>query len=326
MGLKEDFFNELEADFREYGSESFLFRYLREEKEGRVGVGLARGEKRREAYVLLSERYRAIRGAADRTEYLKTVLRELARNEKLRPGDQTVKLLEAYGKAAGGPDAFRGCRGLGQKSARLLELLETSPEPPDADLLAAVHEDVLRQILMLDARTLLYDARRTSHKKKDRMLDLYCAYRAGRGETALPEARPVRGAALPDVFCPFFERLNRDGNDSVLLPVRIDPDCGAALCILGKRHFRCARALPKSMKGACFWICFYMNELDAEPDEITLRWTDIDESLTELCCPNLTEALAWYEYTARRKARAFFREMNGPAPEDCPEHIRSYFL
>ena len=358
MGLRDDFFAELERDFRDQGEDSFLYGYLAREKEGRIGAKPGRSEKRRDVYVLLSERFAAIRGeddAAGKKAYLRAMLKELIRNEKLRPGPTAQSLLDELGADIGGADGYHGLRTKKQKYETLLELLDGGFLPVGLETLKTIHRDLLSRCLMLDARTLLGDASRKNNPRKDRMLDLYCAYQSQKQDSGTPEPSApgtASYAALPDEdelreLEAFFARLNAEppkGCGSLLLPVRIDPVYGAALCILGRDYFAGIPSVYEDMKAAaaakkpggwCRWTCFYISDLTVRrsilnhlpQEEINVSWTSFEESIEEMLFPHLREALSWYEYDILRggKAGDYLIGQNGPIPANCPERLKAYF-
>ena len=351
------FYDELKRDLKKEGSDSFLYQYLRKEKKERIAAGLRGGEKRRDVYVLLSLRFRAIRGetdAAGKAAYLKTALTELAQNEKLRQRgkEDSFKLLKELGYAAAGPDVFRGQRSLRAQFETLLELLKTGALRISMDDLERIHEDLLRCCLDLEATTLLQDAERKQNRRKDRMLVMYCEFRSYR-QLDKPLPQPAAAAAAPDfpdeeeirALEAFSERAagKRGG---VLLPVCIDPVCGAALCLLGSANFALDRSLylevqraahKEGQKHWCCWVCFYPTDWsvsrggdDGQPeDEISVSWSNYDHEIKDVVYPNLREALSWYRSdilgNGRERALESIRERNGAAPPDCPKRFRAYY-
>ena len=354
MEARDDFFSSLRLDFRRNGGESFLYQYLKQEKEDRVESGLGRGEKRKDAYVLLKLEFEAIRGEADaagKADYLCEALKELLRNEELRPAPSLQELFDALGSELGGPEVFRGMKPR-QRRKKLLELLKQQRPNVPLALVRQVHEGMLHCCLLHAGNTLLEDAERTNNPRKDRMLELYFSWRdrVGTEEPFSAQAAAVPG--LPDTaelaqldqFCGEVNKAEGSAYDRLILPVYIHPATGAALCLLGRE--RIGEALPsgvaKRMRDEqmehCLWACFYVTGLEFKADEINrvyqedvrVSWSSFNEDLSDMLFPTkLQEALDWYRWDilGEGNAAAFFRDENGAPPKDfdCPARFRQYF-
>lgn len=358
MGLKEEVYAAIRADFETNGSESFLLDYLKREKERRLqqyGRQPDWEKKQRDPYVLLLLRYQRIRGDGDsggKALYLRELASLLERNPKLRPGIQAQRILELR---TGMDEIFRSKYWNRNEYGRLLTLLKTQPPEFGLEELGLLHQDISFRLLVLEAKALLYDAIDAGKKetgkadapasgrkpKVDRMLDLFCDYLRWQGISTLSEAAgPGQGEAAEETT-EDWERLyallnsgglsqeERRNAQRLWLPVRVDPETGASIYIIGKRRFPRRKAIREKTRGLnCCCLGFYANDLviaDEEPAEIACLWSDGDEALEGMFYPNIREALVWYGRVLRPRAKRSFLEENGPAPRGCPEMLKAYF-
>lgn len=169
----------------------------------------------------------------------------------------------------------------------------------------------------------LYDVRHG--RKKDQslaMLDAYCAWRGisslltGEAETDLEEL---------EAFC---NTLKAGKNNTVLIPLKIDPGTGAGLYLMGVYFLKKADLCQDK---ACCYACLWMEELMLLQDNGQYLWSisgQDRERLEEQCgFPNLTEALCWFQHLTAMDQEAYqaYTVYNGPAPPNCPPALRRYF-
>lgn len=360
--IKKQFYAGLKAEFdSDDFTTSFLYRRLAAEKDAEVLQASPRmpmGDipKRADPYVLLKTCWMALERREIREEdYLKTALRILIKNPKLRVEKRFRESLWSYGERLRGDGAFAGMRQNKQRYEALLRILEEGPPamPFGERARRDLHEELLKCALEVDARTFLYDAgfpasaqeAGAAPRKKDRLLDMLDAYceenryflqrrtfagQGARGGQTLDEEQRGRIEA--------FYRMLRDGKDAafsrVVIPVQIDPLSGAGLYIMGKNRFGSAPAIQKRIRGNCCYVCFYLGDIDIdeEVEAIMFSWIPgekergVDECLTDMCgFPSLDEALSWYQELFQQKAYGYFRELNSAPPPNCPRELSVYF-
>jgi len=328
-GIREEFYSALRREFVEDDfTRSFLYRYLAQEKRGASGL-----------YAQLNGAFTALeRGRVSQEDCLREVLRVLVKTPKLRLGQGVRDILWDYGRRIRGGRAFAGARQDRQRYEALLQMLEEAP----AEQLAprewkALREELLKRALEIEAKAFLYDAgfpasdqgRTIPPRKKDRLLDMldaYCGERRlslqGTASRAGTPAEDQEDEAWKQRFDEFYRELKRSGNTGVLLPVRVDPRAGVGLYIIGKKYYRGAPAVYRSIRGSCCYAFFYLEDLPPEEDGPALIYRADGEAQDY---PNLDEALCWYAEKCRENEFRFFREANGAAPKSCPEAFRDFF-
>ncbi len=337
-GIREEFYSALRAEFiGDDFTKSFLYRYLaREKDDGPLGAGV-RVSKRGGPYALLKRDFVEVeQGRIHQEDCLKEVLRILLKTPKLRMGQGTREILWAYGRRLRGGQAFDGMRRDRQRYEALLRMLE---EGAPAQRLApkeweALREELLKRALEIDAKAFLYDAgfpvssgeKRGSPRKKDRlldMLDVYCAENrlSLKGPGGGMESCETDGAWRAR-FDRFYNTLKRSGKTGILLPVRVDPNAGVGLYIIGKKYYRDIPSAYRSFRGSCCYAFFFLDDLPTEEDGAALTFR---ADVGPRDYPNLEEALSWYFEKCRENGYRFFRAVNGPVPKDCPEEFRACF-
>lgn len=285
MGVRETFYDDLRRDFEDNWKDSFLFRYLKEERLTRTG-----GEKvRLDVWDQLEDSYaRYELGKLDGQSYLEEAL---ALSRRFRLG----------------------------MSGELRSLLER--EKTTESKLNAIHGRLLDSAVRRDAQTFLYDAGR----KKDRNLALLDAYCESRGLTLNGGGSGgALTAAEQEQWERLFALLRKGKRRRCLLPIRVDPLTGAGLYIVGSAYYPEEMIWPEKLPQACYYACFYLDEAAAEGD-ISLLFRSFQEELEAMCAlPDLTEAERWYRAMLQEDGRGFYR-CNGPAPAGCPEELKRYF-
>ncbi len=317
MGLREQFYEALRAEFENGQRTSFLYRYLEKER---------REHPREDDYARLERCYALMKsGGAGQRDYLVLALGVLIKNSRLRPGEAREILL-AYGRALFGQELFRGMRRDREKYQALLAALEgeDTVKPMEPAEVRTLHRELRAAILCRDAQTYLYDAGR----KRDRDMAMLEAYCDERELVLAPGGGPGagQGPLTPrelEQWETLFQALRREGKrySKVLIPIRRDPWTAAGLYIVGSAYY------PGKQKEACYYACFYLDELAAQETEdldmIFRAYQDEWEQMRDL--PGLEEAEKWYRFqTLREDAGRSYRD-NGPAPRDCPEPLRKYF-
>lgn len=339
-GLREQFYSALYAEFRDGPKDSFLYRYLKEEKNAALlrrpeDGGPAR--KRDDSYLRLQARYLDLkRGRIGEGAYWGEFFALLEKNNKLHLDKAQRQLLWRWAGKAG--VSLEGAKRNQQRYRLIRQALEAGTLPPmGMRQLTQLHEALLHCILMADAGTFLYDAGcpalggPVARRKKDRVMDMLEAYCAEKDLTLQAPAGPggTAGALSKEEkaqYEAFFQTLRAASNRRVLVPLQIDPATGAGLYIIGKDYFR-GTSLYYTIKGACCYACLYWDDLVIEPDYgISFSCPAGEEELAEVCnFPHLEEALAWYHRILRQEAPALFRSSNGPPPENCPPALRRCF-
>ena len=338
-GIREQFYSALGAEFRDGARDSFLYRYLKQEKDASVREKPPGGppRKREDAYVRLQERFLALeRGEIGETDYWREFFALLVRNDRLHLDSGQRQRIWRWAEEAG--ISLEGAKRNGQRYERILQVLEAGTAAPmGARRLAVLHEALLHCILMADAGTFLYDAGCPAlggpapRRKKDRVMDMLEAYCAENG-LAL-QGTSERGGSAGELtaeekrqYEAFFQTLRAAPNRRVLVPLLLDPATGAGLYIIGKEYFR-GTSLYHSIRGSCCYACLYWDDLVIERGQgVSFSCSAGEEDLRDLCgFPNLEEALRWYQRILQRDAAAIFRASNGPAPENCPPALRHCF-
>lgn len=341
-GIRDQFYSALRAEFQDGPRESFLYQYLKREKESglcRDAAGLAQRtvRKRDDAYVRIQEQFLALkRGEICEPAYWQEFLALLARNSKLHLEPQHRQLLWRWAESGG--VSLEGIRRNQQRYERLQEALEAGMLPSmGMERLTPLHEALLHCLLMADANTFLYDAGcpalggPVSRRKKDRVMDMLEAYCTENG--LVLQAPPGPGGTAGGLskeekaqYEAFFQTLRTSSNRRVLVPLQLDPATGAGLYIIGKDYFR-GTSLYRTIRGACCYACLFWDDLTIERDYGVSFSCSADEAqLAEVCnFPHLEEALEWYHRTLQQEAPALFRASNGPPPENCPPALRRCF-
>lgn len=344
IGYKDRFYSRLQEDYDEHGKDSFIYRYMKAEKEKKTGEVSG---SRQDSYVCLREYYRKLQtGEITQRDYLLAFLKIVISNGKIHlEADQNAKqkLLE-YGRKIGGEKVFEGERSNKQKYEKMYSLLEAAGDTDDIRMdpedLAQLQEELLSRLLKLDIQTFLYDVgyplnRKMDHeyksRKKDRtmdMLDAYCEENHiyfGNQKTSESTQR-VNGLSEKQMtFCmeKYRELKADEENDSIVLPVLIDSFTGAGIYIMGKSYFPDAvwkaRGRRESYQDSCCFACFYWNDVMKNEsvidkrtyeDGVAFYWFKDDEEWSGSHYPNLQEALSWYYTDLKKNAEDFFSGFN----------------
>ena len=307
-GLRENFYREIGRGFqRDDFTQSFLYRYLRAEKEreAREEAWSEELPRRADPYALLEGCFHVLeRGEIGEAECLRRILRVLLKykSQKLRIRAEDVR--ESLGRCGRqlcgtGFDGFRQDR---ERYEALLRALEQGAGAAGRLLSprewGSLREELLKRALETEARTFLYDGglpgvrggpAPAGPRKKDRLLDMLDAYL--REE---PEAlRHLFGGSLEEVSGGVpgagggpdrrgsLSREQRARIEAcyqamkwskqylrVFLPIRIDPESGTGLFIVGRNHFSLSgrSGLKRELRGSCCYACFYPNDVRVEEE------------------------------------------------------------
>ncbi len=318
MGIRTDFYDALRQDFQDGQQASFLYRYLKRERQA---------SPKEDDYAHLERRYAQYQaGQASQRDYLRLALEVLIKNGKLRLNKGRTLLAE-YGRTLGGADFFRGKRRDRDKYRALLTALEGDVTPMKSRDVDVLHQELLSAILVRDAQTYLYDAGRKKNRDMA-MLEALCEDKelvlAPRG--AQGAAQGSLTAAELEAWEALFAALRQDKKADVLIPIRIDPQTGAGLFIVGVHHY--PKQFQTTLKNkSCYYAYFYLDGVDSELD-ISLVYRFVPEDLVDLAgtldFPSLAEAERWYHYMLREDAGRCFR-CNDDPPKGCPPELLRYF-
>lgn len=318
MGIRADFYQALRQEFQDGQRASFLYRYLQRER---------RASPREDDYAHLERGFALYQaGQASQRDYLRLALAVLVKNGKLRL-DKGRDLLAEYGRALGGGDFFQGKRRDRDRYQALLTALEKDVTPMEPQAVETLHREVLSAILIQDAQTYLYDAGR----KKNRDMAIFEA-RCEEKELVLVPRRgqgagqgPLTAQELAS-WEALFAALRREKRRKVLIPIRIDPQTGAGLFIVGIAYYP-KKFQTSPQRKSCYYAYFYLDGYEAE-DDVSLVYRFIPEELEDLTgtldFPSLAEAEQWYRHMLLEDAGGFFR-CNGAPPRGCPPELRRYF-
>lgn len=173
----------------------------------------------------------------------------------------------------------------------------------------------------------LYDVKKG--RKKDRSLAMLDAYCTDRGiDSLLGGGAKTEQTDLEELEA-FCNTLMAGENETILIPLKIDPGTGAGLYLMGTDYLNEAEL---HLDGTCCYACLWMEDLLLEKsDDHRYVWSTCAlarEQLEEQCgFPNLTEALNWFQYLTAmdQDAYLFYTLNNGTAPPNCPAALRRYF-
>lgn len=344
-GIREEFYSALRREFKEDDfTKSFLYRYLKKEKDDGILRGGSAGSGRDGPYVLLKTSFMELeQGKIRQEECLKKALQILIKNPKLRIDENVRNILWDYGRRLCGG---RGLENMRQDRQRYEELLRVLEEGPPAEALGRrdwekFRGELLKRTLEIDAKTFMYDAgfplsaerdETIAPRKKDRLLEMLDAYcrenrlllqrKAFAGQDPYG-AQSLSGEQKRRIEA-FYRSLKKSPkNERIFIPIRIDPCTGAGLYITGKEYYEHIPSLYKSIKGSCCYALFCLEDIPPEDGWIFLQYSAENEGIYDF--PNLDEALSWYTAKCRENGFSYFREVNGPVPADCPEELRAYF-
>lgn len=348
-GIREEFYSALRREFKEDDfTKSFLYRYLKKEKDDGILRGGAAASGRDGPYVLLKTSFMELeQGKLSQEDCLRVVLDVLAKTSKLHLEKSVRELLWEYGRRLCGREMFDGLRRDKQRYEAMRRALEKGA--PAGRLGSGdwerLREEVLKRVLEIDAKTFMYDAgfplsaeqeETIDRRKKDRLLDMfndYCEEKqlflqrrsfAGQDAQGLSSGQKQRIEA-------FYQQLRQSRRgESMLIPIRIDPLTGVGLYIVGRRYYRqTVPNLSRSIQGSCCYAVFFLDDIPPEDDpdipeeerQVFLRCIEDDER----DFPHLDEALSWYKKSCRENGCRYFRFANGEAPAGCPKELRLYF-
>lgn len=362
MGLLlNQFRDDLRRDYLSNGwRDSFLFRYLKQEREEQ------KGQEKKDSYSQLERAFSNIHSEDGRRAYFLLALGLLEKSRKpLLPGNgkkgqkDGKALLLDYARDTRAPE-FLGTKRWDRKTCRLLlDLLErNSAYPiPDAGWLQLLHRELTDGLLRREAEDYLYNLENDRKNSRDMaILEAYLDRSSGGShkdddgispglsqfyaKSGSGRAKRVWNEEKIAQLQRFYENLCGERYKGALVPICIEPLTGAGLYFIGNDFFQGTRL--KNTKGACLIACLYTNDLCLSPGEYgTMAWSvwggDEDE-LEELCgYPNVAEALKWFEDLVKGGGRAgkntsavdfleYFQDGNGAPPPTCPPELLRYFL
>lgn len=169
------------------------------------------------------------------------------------------------------------------------------------------------------------DRRRTNNT----VLDMIDAWYSSQG-SGMAVAAGGAEEFDPEAYQQLYDFLNTAGNTSALVPVRLDPETGMGIYIVGRDHYtEFPYVNPAQACGIGLltdWFSDY--EEDPEDREDELRLCLAVGTLEEPAdYPNIAEANKWYTrlYGRDEDRYGFFRECNGLPPGGLPERFKRYF-
>ena len=255
---KDDFYLEIEDDYKENRTESFIFKFIKKKKDLQIEAGKL-SPKRNSRYMLLQSLYKEYKksgkSGAELTGFLTDSLRELSLDElkEIMPGhgDKTTKkvLLVDAGKKI---RSEFGSKKLPENGAviRLVELLGS--KYLDADIKNFFYEIGLNK-------------NKSGGRRKDEGLDMLFGFLDHKGEraenieersTALSAEQRLEDESFIRECTELFDLLNdmevKDVN-AIFVPILIDPDTGLGIYIAGGDILE----KEKTEKGGnnCYYCC-----------------------------------------------------------------------
>lgn len=347
IGVKQEFYSSLRDDYIKKGRDSFLYRYMEQEKMKLLFSGekkLVFG-KRSDAYLQI-KRYQQdyMVGKLTETEFVIKLLKMLLKGDKLRLKKESRQMLFDFASEIEGDTFLEGCKRDSDKYSCVIESLSGKKEAVSkwksvlvTEILEKMSSELLDSALAVDIQTFLYDvgypvnANGKIHtaRKKDRNLDMLTAFcRENQISLHHPNMYPVQGLSDEqiDQYKQLYKALQTSDNLDVVIPVQIDTVTGAGVYIVGKNNVSPKSEVYKKIKGNCCYVCFLIDGLSVEDYNgiSSFSWLINDEENTLCNLPDLEEALKWHIYF-KAESLGDFQERNGSAPEGCPEELKHFF-
>ncbi len=347
IGIKQEFYSSLRDDYIKKGTDSFLYRYMEQEKKklllsGEKNVGSG---KRSDAYLQIKMYEQDLQvGKISQTEYLMSLLQMLLKGDKLRLKKETRQRILGFALEIEGNSFFdESKRDLDKYKNVIVSLSKVNEiktrweKHLNKECLGQITNELLESALTVDIQTFLYDVgypvnanrKINTARKKDRNLDMLTAYcqennivlqQQHAGERQLLTEEQLRE------YQKLFELLQTSDNMDVIIPVQVDAVTGAGVYIVGKNNISPKSAVFKNIKGNCCYACFLVDGLGVEDYKgiSSFSWLINDEENSLCNLPDLEEALKWFLYL-RAENMGDFQERNGKAPKDCPKDFLCYF-
>ena len=286
--------------------------------------------KRNDSYILMKQSYLDYRlGNSDRRDYFKTA-EIICKNRKFPICKDAKKLIKEIV--------------LEKKSVNLLSEEE----------MGLLTEELLAAILVAQARAFLYDAGyaldskgdeatekyavKTAKRRQDHMLDLVDIYWKKAGRSTRNDSDDLVADCDSDEFkehcLAIFEKLQNEKNDTICLPLCIDPWTGTGLFIMGINHLD-EKALTEWCEYMerdeddwecfhCHFTCIYWEDLFMQDFEsidfnggVQIFGDDIYQAVEAFC-----EMIVNDKYA---QGYEMYRGMNGDYPGKFAEKFKRYF-
>ena len=153
------------------------------------------------------------------------------------------------------------------------------------------------------------------------ILDLVAAwYDTGKGITYGSNGS-FSGEFDPEPYQLLYDKLNEENVDTAFIPVRIDPETGIGIFIVGKYHFKNFREFYDNPSLTC-GICLMEWMEPKETGDTNLKIL-LDASS---CHSNIEEANEFYVGAVNSDKFDFFQSCNDERLRDIPEMSYKYFL
>lgn len=347
VGVKEEFYSSLRDDYIKNGTNSFLYRYIEQEKQKLLSTEEkpAHAGKRSDAYLQIKRLEMDFRvGKLSKMLFLKYLLQFLLKGDKLRLKKETRQFLFDVTLKVENDVFFKDCKKDVDRYKKVIESISGANEKQrkwennlDEEVLQGIVRELLECAMIVDIQTFLYDVgfpvnadgKLHTSRKKDRNLDMLAAY-CRENRISLSNTQVGGGQSLTEVqvheYTRLFEILQTSDNRDVIIPVLVDALTGAGVYIIGKNNISPKSDVYKKIKGNCCYVCFMIDGLSVEDykGKNSFSWL-INDDENALCdLPDLEEALKWHLYF-KSSALEDFQERNGKAPEGCPEEFLSFF-
>lgn len=347
VGVKQEFYSSLRDDYIKKGTDSFLYRYMEQEKKklllsGEKNVGSG---KRSDAYLQIKMYEQDFQdGKISQTEYLISLLQMLLKGDKLRLKKETRLMILGFALEIEGDSCFdESKRDLDKYKNMIVSLSKVNETKTrwekklNKECLEQITNELLDCALTVDIQTFLYDVgypvnangKINVARKKDRNLDMLTAY-CTENRISLYNQSVNQTQNLSDEqilqYKQLFKALQTSDNMDVVIPVQIDAVTGAGVYIVGKNNVSPKSAVYKKIKGNCCYACFLVDGLSVEDYNgiSSFSWLINDEENTLCNLPDLEEALKWHLYF-KAESLGDFQERNGRAPKGCPEEFKHFF-
>ena len=347
IGVKQEFYSSLRDDYIKKGTDSFLYRYMEQEKKkflllGEKNVGSG---KRSDTYLQIKMYEQDFQAAKiSQTEYLMSLLQMLLKGDKLRLKRETRQMILGFALEIEGDSFFDESKRDLDKYKNVIASLSKVNEIKarweknlNKECLGQITNELLECALTVDIQTFLYDVgypvnangKINTARKKDRNLDMLTAY-CKEKRISLYNQNTTSIQTLSDEqivqYKQLFKALQTSNNIDVIIPVQIDTMTGAGVYIVGKNNISPKSVVYKKIKGNCCYACFFVDGLNVEDYNgiSSFSWLINDEENTLCNIPDLEEALRWHLYF-KADSLGDFQERNGKAPEGCPKDFLRFF-
>lgn len=338
--FKDAFYAALRNDFSDHTTDSFLYRYIKKEKEENMLQGRVKYEgKRKDYYIVVRQRYEDyLAERISQCEYLFVILEVLVGYGKLRLKNQTKELILNGGKRLGGEDIYEKTRKDREKYRIFADMLNSNSISEKANELfkpsdiVMITEEILDHILIIDVKAFLYDigfsentryGGRRDSRKKDRIMDMLSQYCEEKNilfnsqtqiETKLDDHEYIKECEK------LYRQLNQERNEKAFVPLEIDPKTGAGIYIVGRGYYDVNRR--REIRQSCHYSVMYIEDIpESDVDDtiyITMHEQSTEETLEDAVTilRNLTEDEA---------ALDIYREQNGTKPAGYRGSLNIYF-